>query len=165
MLDCEKENIGEQAVKTYFQKEGIKYIDVSKDPSYYEDDIDLLLVNEDGTTTPIEIKYDNYIHTYHSFFIELLSNAEKNKLGYIYQTKATYIYYVDPVNLDCYIFRPDEMRQYLKDNSYDTRQSKKDGYKTSLGAIIPIGYYWLDYDINKINLYQTKGIDKQYQKC
>ncbi len=55
------------------------------------------------------------------------------------------------------------MRKYILSTRYEKKKCYKDGYKVSVGAIIPIGFYWLEYDLVKINMYQIKGIKKKYQ--
>lgn len=155
-LDCNKFNIGEYVIKQYLQKDcGETVIDVSKNKDYWVQDVDFLAVKGEKTNK-IEVKYDNYINNFHSFFIELFSNVDKQKPGWIDYTKADYIFYFDTVSYMCYVMKPADLREWLSKNEYQVRYCHKDGYKTSSGAIVPIDSYEKQYPIRKIDLSKYK---------
>lgn len=155
-LDCNKFNIGEYVVKQYLQNEcGETVIDVSKNKDYWIQDVDFLAV-KGNRTTKIEVKYDNNINTYHSFFIELLSNVSKQKPGWIDYTKADYIFYLDTVSYICYVMKPQDLRQWISNNEYKVKVCRKDGYKCSSGAIVPIKSYEQQFTLKKIDLSKYK---------
>ena len=151
MLDCEKYNKGEAAVKEYLENSGTTVIDVSKNPAYWVQDVDFLAV-KGKTVEKIEVKQDSYINSSQCFFIELMTDEARGKPGWIDITKADYIYYVDTKTLDCYIFSPYDMRQYLARNEYAVKRCYKDVYKVSSGAIIPLLDFAMQYQLDKITL-------------
>lgn len=155
MLDCEKFNPGEWMVKQYLQDTGRTVIDVSKNNDYWSQGIDLLTI-KGQQTEKIEVKYCSNINRYHSFFIELIANQEKNEPGWIDYTKSDFIFYVDAISKDCYILHPQEIRDYLSTHDYETRVCHKDKYKSTLGAIVPVEAFSKEYYMKTISL-------KQYQ--
>lgn len=98
------------------------------------------------------MKYCFNIHRYHSFFIELLANKERHEPGWIDYTKSDFIFYVDAVSGDCHIILPNDIRDYLATHDYSTRECYKDGYKTSVGAIVPVEAFGKEYYIKTISL-------------
>lgn len=153
MLDCEKFNPGEEMTKKYLKSIGRTVIDVSKNQDYWLQDIDLIAINGQ-ITERIEVKYDRNINHYHSFFVELQSNIERNQPGWIDTTKADFIFYIDAVSCDCYIIRPQDLRDYISKNDYQVRYCRKDGYKTSSGAIVPVEAFASQYTMTKKNFRQ-----------
>lgn len=155
-LDCNKFNIGEYVIKQYLQEDcGETVIDVSKNKDYWVQDVDFLAV-KGNRTTKIEVKYDNNLNYYQSFFIELLSNVDKMKPGWIDYTKADYIFYFDTVSYMCYVMKPDDLRQWISNNEYNVKYCRKDGYKSSSGAIVPIDSYEKQFTLKKIDLSKYK---------
>ena len=153
MLDCEKFNPGEEMAKKYLKSIGRTVIDVSKNQDYWLQDIDLIAINGQ-ITERIEVKYDRNINHYHSFFVELQANIERNQPGWIDTTKADFIFYIDAVSCDCYIIRPQDLRDYISKNDYQVRFCSKDGYKTSSGAIVPVEAFAAQYTMTKKNFRQ-----------
>ena len=151
MLDCEKFNPGEALVKQYLQDIGRTVIDVSKNSDYWVQDIDFIAI-KGQLTEKIEVKYDRNMNRYQSMFVELKSNIEKGLPGWIDTTKADFIFYVDAVSLDCYIVRPQDLRDYISTHDYQIRYCSKDGYKTSSGAIVPLKEFSSHYRLTRKNL-------------
>ncbi len=142
MLDCEKPNKGEQLVKLFLEKEGYFVIDVSKDQHYWSQDIDFIAIKGDNTIK-VEVKYDSWIHKTNNLFIELMSDVDRNKSGWIDYCKADYLFYVDAVDNTCYVISLDDVRVYLKHYPYKVKECidrNKSGYiiKRSQGALINI---------------------------
>ena len=155
-LDCNKFNIGEYVVKQFLQNEcGETVIDVSKNKDYWIQEVDFLSV-KGNRTNKIEVKYDNNVYNYQSFFVELLSNVEKQKPGWIDYTKADYIFYLDTVSYMCYVMKPEDLREWLSKNEYQVKFCYKDGYKSSSGAIVPINSFEKQYTLRKIDLSHYK---------
>lgn len=155
-LDCNKFNIGEYVVRQYLENDcGETVIDVSKNQEYWVQDVDFLAI-KGGITRKIEVKYDNYIHKTQCFFVELLSNIEKQTPGWIDITKAHLIYYFDPMNYICYVIRPKDIRDWISNNQYEVKYCRKDSYKTSCGAIVPIKDFETAYDVIQIDLQKYK---------
>lgn len=142
MLDCMKPNKGEQLVKHYLESQGYAVIDVSKNKEYWIQDIDFLAIRGQQTIK-IEVKYDSWIHKTRNLFIELMSDIDANKGGWIDFCKADYIYYVDAVGQVCYVIALDAIKDYLKRYSYQVkecvdRDSQGRIYKRSTGALINV---------------------------
>ena len=155
-LDCNKFNIGEYVVKRFLQEDcGETVIDVSKNKDYWVQDVDFLAVKGERTNK-IEVKYDNNIYNYQSFFVELLSNVDNQKPGWIDFTKADYIFYFDTVSYMCYVMKPADLREWLSKNEYQVKYCRKDGYKSSSGAIVPIKSFEEQYTLRKIDLSKYK---------
>ena len=91
MLDCEKPNKGEQLVKQYLENSGYCVMDVSKDNHYWIQDIDFIAI-KGHETSKIEVKFDGWIHTTRNIFVELLSDIDANKAGWIDYCKADYFF-------------------------------------------------------------------------
>lgn len=154
-LDCQDPNnigaICEAAVKQYLDEKGYSITDVSKNKEYWLQDVDLL-ATKGASTLKIEVKGERQIHKYQSFFIELMADEERNKAGWIDITKADYIFYMDGITFDCYVFKPQDMRNYLAKNSYSIKRCYKDGYKVSVGAIVPITPFAEQYELHRIKI-------------
>ena len=151
MRDCDKFNPGEAIVKQYLEDTGRTVIDVSKNSDYWTQGIDFLALKGEKVEK-IEVKYCFNINRYHSFFIELLANKEKNQPGWIDYTKSDFIFYVDAISKECHIIHPFEIRDYLAKHDYQTKECFKDGYKISVGAIVPLKEFSQEYYIKTISL-------------
>lgn len=86
-------------------------------------------------------------------FIELFSNVDKKKCGWIDYCKADYLYYVDAVSKICYIVGVDDVRDFLNKYDYNTRDcvdrnSRGTVYKTSRGALVNIDYFSSIYPVD-----------------
>ena len=56
----------------------------------------------------------------------------------------------------CYIMKPDDLREWLSKNEYYVKYCRKDGYKTSSGAIVPIKNFEEQYTLRRIDLSHYK---------
>ena len=157
LLDCEKYNLGEAAVKPYLEDQGYTVVDVSKDSAYWVQDVDFIAI-KGNDAAKIEVKYDNYINHFQSFFVELLADEQHNRAGWLDTTKADLIYYVDAKSLDCFIMRPDDLREYVAGNDYKVKRCYKDGYKVSVGAIVPIADFAQQYPLDCVNVSTKENV-------
>ena len=82
----------------------------------------------------------------------MIANREKHEPGWIDYTKSDFIFYVDAISSDCHIIIPNDIRDYLATHDYSTRECHKDGYKTSVGAIVPVEAFSKEYYIKTISL-------------
>ena len=107
------------------------------------------------------MKWDSIISNNGNFFIELVTDVEKDKPGWFNYTEADFIFYGDSKNKLFYVFRTDDMRKYLDSIDYQTRTSKENRYdgseKISKGAIIPIEDYRKEYQIQVIDIEERLG--------
>lgn len=150
MLDCEKPNRGEQLVKEYLEQEGYCVVDVSKDQHYWSQDIDFIAIK--GTETiKIEVKYDSWIHVTRNLFIELLTDIDRNKCGWIDYCKADYLYYVDAIDTTCYVIALDDVRDYLRKYPYKIKNHQEKN-KRSQGALVNVDLMSELYNIEKFKL-------------
>ena len=155
-LDCNKPNKGEQLIKNYLEHQGYNVIDVSKCQEYWTQDIDFIAIKGQDTTK-IEVKYDGVIHRTRNLFIELLSDVDNNKSGWIDFCKADYLYYIDAVNNICYVIALDDVRHYLKTNRYSVKECRDYNdkgleYKRSQGALVNIDDFSKIFQVEKIDL-------------
>lgn len=123
-------------------------IDRRNNKEYWGKDIDIT-AEKQGFSANIEIKWDTKINKSGAMFLELLTNIQENKLGWANFTEADYIFYGDAQRKVFYIFRVEDMREYLREykSEYETRVANDYNYhnglirKQSLGAIVPIGLF------------------------
>ena len=144
MLDCEKFNRAEHQVKELLESQGFIVIDQTGNESMYSKDIDFTVYNPLDHTyiKNIEVKECKNISHYGTMFIELSDDVFLNRKGWIYTTEADEVWYCDYYNDIAYVFHPQEMRNYLKNNSSEffVRTHKGRG-KDSDGAIVsPVKY-------------------------
>lgn len=119
--------------------------DLSSDPFYQQQDIDMLLTFKDGTEQTIEVKTD--FQKTPNLFYETISAVETNSIGCFEKTKADrMIYYFCKFGF-AYIIDIAEMRKWVKVNSekFNELGYRKelrnrrydDSYYTSVGYAIP----------------------------
>ncbi len=143
-----KYQVGEMFARKCLQANGYQVIDRTQQQEYWKKDIDLT-ASKDGYISQLEIKWDTKIHKSGAMFIELLTNIQENKQGWMNYTQADYIWYGDAERKVFYIFRAEDMRRYLREHKgeYETRIANDYNYldgsirKQSLGAIVPIGHF------------------------
>jgi hypothetical protein len=93
----EVSKIASKAVEEYLKnlKETVSVINVEDDKRFQKQDVDLLwvyILNNKEYFKKIEVKGDRYSHT-GNFFIETMSNIERNNPGCFMYTEADFIYY------------------------------------------------------------------------
>lgn len=151
---------GEEYAIRCLESNSYKVVDRRNDRRYWKKDIDLT-VERDGKRQDIEVKWDSIISNNGNFFIELVTDVEKNKPGWFNYTEADFIFYGDSKNKLFYVFRTDDMRKYLDSTDYEIRTSKENRYdgseKISKGAIIPIEDYRKEYQIQVIDIEERLG--------
>lgn len=128
---------GEQLVIDYLLENGYEVEDVSSNPDYFDKDIDLIATNpKTNGTAAIEIKTDSRISQTGNLYIEYSNIRSKHGWGWLYFTKADFIYYIDEKEEVCYIMRRAELTKYVNSNtSRLKRASTNDG---SSGYLLPL---------------------------
>ncbi|MED4841553.1 hypothetical protein P9695_14870 [Weizmannia sp. CD-2023] len=112
--------VGKQAtadVTHYLEQEkGYKVENVEDMPEYQKKDIDLIAHTSAGTMT-IEVKGDRYFKT-GNYFIETVSNRNKETLGCILYSEADFLFYyfVEPKEL--HIIDMKKLQHWFKKNSH-----------------------------------------------
>lgn len=156
ILNCNMPNKGEWLVKEYLERNGYDVIDVSKNKEYWVQDVDFIAVKGEKQTK-IEVKYDGWIYKTRNMFIELLTDIDKNKCGWIDYCKADVLFYVDAITHICYVVKLKDIRDYINKYSYQTKISVDTTasgqiYKCSKGALINIDMMSIMYDVEIISL-------------
>lgn len=150
---------GEMLAKQCLLAGGYTVIDRRDSPYYWAQDIDMTAY-KDNFSADIEVKWDTKIHNSGNLFFELLTNIDKNELGWASYTTSDYIWYGDAQELIFYSFRAEDMRDFLKNHKgeYATREANdynnRDGTirKKSLGATVPLSLFRKYYHVQEINI-------------
>ena len=90
-------------------------------------------------------------------FIETITDLDKSKDGWFKFCQAEYIFYGDSKNELFYIFRTDDLRQFVSDNLMPERKAADYRYngkvkKVSQGMIVPISMFKERYNVQTIRL-------------
>lgn len=149
-------NIGELRAYNYFQSNGWSVQDVTTYPEYWDKDIDFV-VSSDTSSFTVEVKWDSRIATTGNMFIETVTDLDRCKEGWFSFCQADYIYYGDSVNQLFYVFRTNDLRQFV--SSHDMEQRKAPDYnyrgvlkKVSQGMLVPIKEFSQSYDVQIVFL-------------
>lgn len=149
-------NIGEQYAFNYLVENGYSVQDVTNNPEYFYQDIDLIATDESGTHS-IEVKWDKRISQTGNMFIETSSNVEEQQDGWFKFCKADLIFYGDSKNMIFYVFSLNDLKEYI--DTYKTEQRSATDYrsngsirKLSLGEIVPIKDFSSKYNVQIIYL-------------
>lgn len=136
-----KRTPGEYELQWALREHGYYVDDVSSDPAYWIQDIDLLiepifpLIGEDVVTS-IEVKWDSRIAVTGNLFIELENPRSKGGMGWFEFCKADYLAYGDARNRIFYFIKMNDLKNYIYESKKDLRaRSTWDG---SYGYIIPL---------------------------
>ncbi len=90
-----------------------KVKDVSEDVEYRKKDVDLILINKDGSEITIEVKADRQMHRTNNFFLETISNDVKKTLGCFLYSEAKEFYYYDSHDKIIYIITLEPARDWF----------------------------------------------------
>lgn len=112
---------GEYELKQYLKGNGFKVIDVSGNSAYWHKDIDLIATDASGITKTIEIKWDNRLCQTGNLYIEYYNDCSKEHKGWINFTQADILAYGDSYNSVFYLFKMDDIKEYVKANSNNIR--------------------------------------------
>lgn len=119
-------------------------IDVSDDKQYQEEDIDYIVVMNNGTEKKVEVKTDTYDSG--NLFYETMSCIETNSIGCLEKTGADIIVYYFIKTGEIYFLPTKPFRKWVhreKDN-FQIRNLKNGRYNgstyTSRGLLIPKRY-------------------------
>jgi hypothetical protein len=96
------------------QKTIISVINVEDDERFQELDVDLLAIVDDSTCKLIEVKADRYDTG--NFFLELISDVEKDSRGCMLQTKSDYVFYYFTKMHKLYSLSIHYLQKWLIDN-------------------------------------------------
>lgn len=151
---------GEQLARKCLEAKGFSVIDQTNEPKYWAKDIDITAI-KDNQKFEIEVKWDSRISKSNAFFFELLTDIERKKAGWANYTQADYIFYGDSKRKVFYVFKTNDMRDFLTERKgeYEERTAndyRRDGTvrKQSLGAIVPVGLFRQYYAVQEIDIAQ-----------
>ena len=157
-------NIGELRAYNYLQDSGWTVTDVTKEEAYWDKDIDFVAQNGTERLT-IEVKWDSRIWQTGNMFIETITDLDKSKSGWFMFCQADYIYYGDSVNELFYVFKTDDLREFVSQHTmeerkaadYTTRGMVK---KVSQGMLVPIKEFSQKFDVQVVFLEKlSQGYD------
>lgn len=131
LKDVREADIHESYIIELLRQQGHTVIDVRHEKEYQSQDIDIIVDN-----IPIEIKADNLISKTGNIFAERYSHKGLKTQGWIYKTKATYIYYYDTVRDIIYSILTQDLLNYI--DKYKQRLRLVSGGDNSQGWIISI---------------------------
>lgn len=147
MLDCEKYNCGEEALKKYLKGCGFEIVDTTKDP-HKRELYDFEAYKDDMFIGSFEAKYSNYLYTgsipFETIQIRHTKNGDIEQDGWGNKCKADYITFYDPKTGYLYRLKFRELKRYAQTKDLQTKQTCKDGYKTTYFRIIPLKDYEQD---------------------
>ena len=85
----------------------------------------------------VEVKYDAVMARTGNMFIEIKKDKIKNEDGWMYYTASNYLMYGDAINDIFYIFRTEDMLEYLRKYKHEYMiREKLDTYKITVGALV-----------------------------
>lgn len=135
---------GEQIIKSYLEAnpDVLDVIDVSKDKSYQDKDIDFIVKLKNGENISVELKTDTYDTG--NIFYEAISNQEYNVLGCMIKSKARCLFYYFIKTKELYIIDFKAYKKWVnKNNERFVRKRIKNINKCgnaithSVGLLIP----------------------------
>ena len=90
-------------------------------------------------------------------FVETITDLDKDKAGWFEFIEAEYIFYGDSRNNLFYVFKTDDLRQYVSDNIMEERKAKDTNQfgklkKVSQGMLVPIEDFAKTFPVQIIKL-------------
>lgn len=147
MLDCEKYNCGEEALKKYLTGCGFEIVDTTKDPQKREL-YDFEAYKDGMFIGSFEAKYSNYLYRgevpFETIQIRHTKGGEVEKEGWGSKCQADYITFYDPKTGDLYRLKFRELKRYAQTKELPTKKTNKDGYKTTYFRVISLRDYKQD---------------------
>lgn len=149
-------NIGELRAYNYLQANGWNVQDVTANPEYWNKDIDFVVSSEAESFT-VEVKWDNRISATGNMFIETVTDLDRCKEGWFSFCLADYIYYGDSVNQLFYVFKTNDLREFVSNHIMEERKAADYNYrgvlkKVSQGMLVPIKEFSQSYDVQIVFL-------------
>lgn len=114
-LDLKRGRQAEVMVMNAFRSMNYGVMDVTKNPKFWKEDVDLLIWDHDGTRYKFEVKADWTLHRTGNIVLELTSKTGSD--GWFRTTEATHIVFTDMINRIGYIVRSTDLRNYVEHHS------------------------------------------------
>lgn len=149
---------GEMAAQQYLLSRGWEVKDLTNCDSFYTKDIDFL-ISKGRERHYIEVKWDSRIHQTGNMFIETTTDLEANKDGWFEFCQAEFIFYGDARNQLFYVFRLEDLKEYIRQDISHLESRKAADYnaqgqvkKVSQGLIVPIEDFRKQYPVELIKI-------------
>lgn len=129
---------GEYELKNALRESGYKVKDVSMDPYYWHEDVDLIATNlSTNNVTKIEVKWDKRLADTGNFFIEINNPKGEYGKGWFKICKADILAYGDAVNKMFYLIKFPQLKKYIEEHEQELQMRRT--WDGSEGYILPIG--------------------------
>lgn len=128
---------GEYELKNELRAHGYKVKDVSMEPYYWHEDVDLIATNiETAKVTKIEVKWDKRLADTGNFFIETTNPKGEGGKGWFKICKADILAYGDAVNKRFYLIDFPALERYIKENGQELQERRT--WDGSVGYVLPV---------------------------
>ena len=111
-LCLERGRQAEVMVMNAFRSMGYDVMDVTKNPAFWKQDVDLLIWDHDGTQYKFEVKADWSIGRTGNIVLEM--KGKTGGKGWYLTTEATHLVFCDMQNRIGYIARTTELKEYTE---------------------------------------------------
>ena len=130
-----KGKVGEELAYNYLITRGWEVEDVSNNEEYFSLDIDFLAA-KDGNSVSLDVKTEEAMSRTGNMFIEDAITYQDGRMakGWLYYSKAEYIWHVNPKNGVAFVYRLEDMQDYLR-KAPRKCGTCRDGYKTVDGRL------------------------------
>ena len=129
-------NSGEYELKKWLRANNYKVEDVSDNPKYWAQDIDLIITPSGYFPFTAEVKWDNRIAETRNLYIEMINPRSKEGRGWYYFCKAEFLFYGDSITKMFYVFKTKDLFNFIEENKKDLRWgATNDG---SQGLLVPL---------------------------
>lgn len=129
---------GEYELKWALREHGYKVRDVSMEPEYWHEDVDLIATNIfTDVVTKIEVKWDKRLAETGNFFIEIDNPKGEYGKGWFKICKADILAYGDAINKRFYMIEFPQLQEYIERHKEELEVRKT--WDGSVGYILPIG--------------------------
>ena len=151
-----KGKVGEELAYNYLIARGWEVEDVSNNKDYFGLDIDFLAARN-GISTSLDVKTEEKMSRTGNMFIEDMITYQDGTpaKGWLYYSKAEYIWHINPQNGVAFAYKLEEMREYLKKAPRNWGYCR-DKYKTVDGRLVKpeeyknSGYWWQEMNLREI---------------
>lgn len=135
--------------------------DVSNNPDYWKQDIDLLATDQNGKTYKIEVKWDSNIFYSNNFYFEIYANTKTKEQGWACYTQADVIFYGDVIRKLFYVFSVRDMKHQMQIEYPKIIKEAQDIYKVSAGLVIDKDEFLEKYPHQIIDIEERLGLNKK----
>ena len=151
-----KGKVGEELAYNYLIARGWEVEDVSNNEEYFSLDIDFIAA-KDGNSVSLDVKTEEAMSRTGNMFIEDTITYQDGRMakGWLYYSKAEYIWHVNPKNGVAFVYRLEDMKEYLR-KAPRKWGTCRDGYKTVDGRLVKpaeyknSGYWWQEMNLREI---------------